>query len=430
MEIFYDFFLLRDPNVRWVVLGVLLMCASSAMTGCFTFLRKQALMGDAVAHAILPGICLAFLLTASKHPLWLLLGATVTGWLGLRSVDYLSQQTRLHADTALALVLSVFYGSGIFLLTLIQNAGNAAQSGLDKFLFGKAAAMMQEDVMVFAIFSVALILAVILLYRPLKLLVFDREYAAARGFPVNRLELLLSLFTVFAIAIGIQAVGVVLMAALLITPAAAARYWTERLPIMLLLAALIAMVAGLSGTFVSYALPKMPTGPWIVALLSVLAGASILFGSKKGVVLLWYRKKKYRHKILTENLLKCLYHLGESWGTFTDMRSHAQIQERRPMSKEDLKQGVALLKRRGLVVEQGKEVGLTVLGMKEARRIVRIHRLWEIYISRFMQLPSDHVHEDAEAIEHIITPELERELASRLGKPPFDPHKMPIPYED
>lgn len=428
VEIFTDFFLLRDPNVRWVVLGVIFMCASSAVAGCFTFLRKRALVGDAISHAILPGICLAFMLAQSKNPLILLSGAVVTGWLSLLTIDFITNRTRLHSDTALALVLSVFYGIGIFLLTIIQNSGIASQSGLDKFLFGKAAAMVREDVIVFVTFSLLLFAAVALLYQPFKLLIFDRDYAQARGFPVRRLDLVLSLLTVFAIAIGIQAVGVVLMAALLITPAAAARYWTDRLWVMLLLAAGFAIMSGIAGTFVSFSVPKMPTGPWIVLILSVAAVFSILFGSRKGAVAMWLKRKRHAHKVLRENILKCLYHLGESHGNLKAPRDYAKIMERRPMTRDALKKGLKLLQLRRLVKTGHGTAALTNRGLEEARRIVRIHRLWEIYISRFMHLPSDHVHEDAEAVEHIITSDLEKELESRLGRPPFDPHNMPIPY--
>ena len=424
-----SFFSLQDPNVRWVVLGVFLMCASSAVVGCFTLLRKRALVGDAISHAILPGICLAFLITETKNPLFLLIGAFLSGWLGAYCVDIITARTKIKTDAALGLVLSVFYGIGIVLLTAIQNSGNAAQAGLDKFLFGKAAALTQADVLVYACFSVVLIGIVALYYHSFKLLSFDRAYAAAKGFPVARLETLLSVLTVIAIAIGIQAVGVVLMAALLITPAAAARYWTEHLGVMLVLSALFAALSGVAGAYVSYTMPQMPTGPWIVMVLSFVALVSVLMGRRKGVLAAYLLSLRNREKILRENILKCLYHLGETDRHFQANRTMDEILEKRPMQRADLKRGLKYLQLQRLVKRKDGQMALTEKGVEAGQRITKIHRLWELYLTKYMDLPADHVHDDAEAIEHIITPELEKELEHQLAYPVIDPHDEPIPYK-
>ncbi|MDW7692705.1 iron chelate uptake ABC transporter family permease subunit [Flammeovirgaceae bacterium SG7u.111] len=429
MEDFTNFFLLKDPNVRWVLLAVVLMSASSAVTGCFTFLRKRALVGDAISHAILPGICLAFIITQTKNPFFLLIGAFISGWIGLMTIDFITNNTRLKTDAALGLVLSVFYGFGVLLLTSIQNSGNATQAGLDKFLFGKAASMMQEDVIVFASFSLVLLVVVVVFFNSFRLVIFDREYAITRGMPVKLLEMLLSVLTVFAISIGIQTVGVVLMAALLITPAAAARYWTEKLMTMVALSAVFAVVSGIIGTYVSYSVPKMPTGPWIVTVLSLLTIFSVLVGRKRGVLAAWVKKRKNKRKMMRENILKALYHIDEIKGDFNQWRTLAEIRNKRWIEEEDMKRAVRQLKRRHLLeTKTGGWARFTPEGIEEGRRIVRVHRLWEMYLSRYMQLPADHVHEDAEAIEHIITPEIEAELLSKLDYPLMDPHDKPIPY--
>ncbi|MEN7546419.1 iron chelate uptake ABC transporter family permease subunit [Rapidithrix thailandica] len=425
----FEFLLLDDPNVRWVLLAVVLMSASSGVVGTFTFLRKRALIGDAISHAILPGICLAFMLAQTKNPFFLLLGAFTTGWLGLFCIDMITARTKLKPDAALGLVLSVFYGFGVLLLSIIQNSGNAAQSGLDKFLFGKAAAMVQEDVMVFGLFSLVLISVVIYFFKAFTLITFDREYAGTIGIPVKRMELLISVLTVFAIAIGIQAVGVILMAALLITPAAAARYWTENLKWMIFLSAVFAIFAGMMGTFISYTLPKMPTGPWIVTVLSLLTVFSVLLGKKRGILYELQTQNRVKKQILGENILKCLYHLGETDDAYQRYRAFDLIQDTRSIPTRDLKRGLIILQKKNLVTVTGKEVALTPSGVEEGRRVTKIHRLWEIYLTKHMQLPSDHVHEDAEAIEHIITPELERELEKQLEYPLVDPHASPVPYK-
>lgn len=424
-----DFFLLQDPNVRWVVIAVVLMSISASVTGCFTFLRKRALVGDAISHAILPGVCLAFMFTHVKNPFILLIGATLSGWLGLLCIDFITTRTRIKPDTALGLVLSVFYGFGIFLLTIIQSSGNAAQSGLNNFLFGNAAAMIQEDVFTFAIFSSVLIFIILLFFNPFRLVIFDRDFAGVSGYPVEKLELLLSFLTVLAIAIGIQAVGVVLMSALLITPAASARYWTERLLQMMVLSAIFAAISGVSGAYVSYALPHMPTGPWIVMFLTFFALLSVLFGNKKGVVAKLIQQRRNNQKMLLENILKCLYHLGEAEGVFGKPYTIEEIQNKRLMSLSELKRGCKKLQKDGLLsIDTNQRIKLTPAGAKEGERVTRVHRLWEIYLTKYMQLPADHVHDDAEAIEHIITPEVEKQLEDLLGKPLIDPHQTPIPY--
>ncbi|HAA23628.1 MAG TPA: zinc ABC transporter permease, partial [Cytophagales bacterium] len=207
MEAFVEFFSLRDPNIRYVVLGTILLTASSAVVGTFTFLQKKSLVGDAVAHAVLPGVCLAFLLAESKNPLLLIVGAFVTGWLSLVVIDTITRNSKIKEDTAIGLVLSVFFGVGILLLTNIQHSGNAAQSGLDSFLFGKAAALLPNDVRAFGILAVLLLAVVGLLYKEFKILAFDKNYAAILGLPVRALELTLTTLTVLAVVVGIQAVG-------------------------------------------------------------------------------------------------------------------------------------------------------------------------------------------------------------------------------
>lgn len=428
MQSLIEFFSFADPNVRWVVLGVSTMAASSAIVGVFALLRKRALVGDAVSHAILPGICLAFLITQNKNPLILLLGAFVTGWISLWFIDLVSNRSKLKTDSAIALTLSVFYGLGILLLTAIQKANYVNQSGLDKFLFGKAAALVYEDVLIFGSFSILVIFLIVLFYHPLKLISFDRDFALSNGFPVKRLEALLAILTVLAITIGIQAVGVVLMAALLISPAAAARYWTDNLKIMLLLAALFGAFSGLAGTYVSFTWTRMPTGPWVVMILSLIALLSVLFGSKKGVLAHQLKIRKNQQKMLEENILKCLYHLGETDGEFAKIRSLASIQQKRLFKNNQLRKGIKILQQKSLIASQPQGIQLSPQGIEEGRRVTRIHRLWELYISKYMHLASDHVHEDAEAIEHIITPELEKALEVHLDFPTQDPHQSPIPY--
>jgi manganese/zinc/iron transport system permease protein len=229
----WAFFSFADPTVRIVSLGTVFLSMSASVVGTFAFLRKRALVGDAVAHAILPGIAIAFMLSGTKNPVILMLGALISGWLATWAMDYISEKTKLSNDTAVAIVLSVFFGVGIMLLTHIQHSGAGNQSGLDQYLFGKAAGMTEQDLWTYSVVAVILLMVVLAMYKELKVFSFNPEFAAVSGLPVKGIRRILNLVTVLAIAIGIQSVGVVLMAALLITPAAAARAWTSSLKVMI-----------------------------------------------------------------------------------------------------------------------------------------------------------------------------------------------------
>jgi len=428
MNTFFDFFSFSDPNVRYVVLGSVLLTASSSLVGSFTFLNKKSLLGDAIAHAVLPGICLAFMLSGTKNPIWLILGAFLSGWLSIILVETITRQTRIKEDTAIGLILSVFFGLGIFMLTVIQKSGNAAQSGLDHFLFGKAASLVGDDLITFGVVALVLVFSMVLLFKEFTLLAFDKAYAATLGLPVKKLELLLTSLIVMAVVIGIQAVGVVLMASILITPAAAARYWTHNIRIMFILASLFGAVSGLAGAYISFVAPSMPTGPWIVIVLSGMAFISFFLAPGRGVISRMYRQLSIRFVINNENVLKTFYQLGEHDQNFFFQRNTDAILQKRKFESGALIKILKRLKRQGYLIKTDGLWALTVEGKKRAQRVVKIHRLWELYLTTYLNLAPDHVHEEAETIEHLLTPELEAELEQLLNFPKKDPHESDIPY--
>jgi manganese/zinc/iron transport system permease protein len=428
MNSLVEFLSLSDPNVRFVVLGSVLLTASSAIVGTFTFLNKKSLAGDAIAHAVLPGICLGFMLAGTKNPIVLILGAFITGWIGLVLVEYISTKSRIKEDTAIGLILSVFFGIGILMLTVIQKSGNASQSGLDHFLFGKAAALVGSDLYTFLAVAVVLVLTVFLLFKEFSLLSFDKDYAQSIGLPVKRIQLVLTSLIVLAVVIGIQAVGVVLMAAILITPAAAARYWTDKITTMVMLASVFGGISGLSGAYISFIAPAMPTGPWIVIVISIIAFISFFLAPKRGVLYRLMRQQTIRKTINDENVLKVIYHLGESSKNFRQPWQLDEIIEKRHYDPTVLQKILKRLLREGYLENKGKQWNLTEEGKNKAQRVVKIHRLWELYLTTYMKIAPDHVHEDAETIEHLLTPELEAQLEEQLGYAKTDPHKSEIPY--
>ncbi len=428
MENAWEFFTFQDPNVRYVTLGISFIMACAAMVGTFTFLTKKSLLGDAIAHAVLPGICLGFLLTGTKNPLVLIPGAFITGWLALVCINWITKKSRIKEDAAIGIVLSVFFAVGIFLLTVIQKSGNANQSGLDHFLFGKAASLVYTDVVIFSVVACLLMVGTLLFFKEFTLIAFDKSFATTSGLPVTLLENLQTGMIVLAVVIGIQAVGVVLMAAVLITPAAVARFWTNNIRVLLLLALLTGIASGIVGAFVSYTKPNMPTGPWIVIVISTLALFSFFFSPTKGILQKVFRQRKYRQQIQDENILKALYQIGEKSETFYTEQSEQNIIQKRFYQSNQLRRSLKRLKRNGYVLKVNSNWLLTDAGKLRGQRLVKIHRLWELYLTTHANIAPDHVHEDADTIEHFLTPELEAALEQQLNFPERDPHHTIIPY--
>lgn len=429
IELLLDFFSMQNPNVRYVVFGSVLLSISSAIVGCFTFLKKKALIGDVVSHAVLPGVCLSFILSGTKNPVFLIIGAFLSGWLSIIVLDYIVRNSKIKEDTATGLALSVFFGFGILLLTFIQHSGNSAQTGLDSFLFGKAAALIGQDLWAFSMIAVVILVVVFFFYKEFKLISFDSQYAASIGIPIKKMELLLTSITVMAVVTGIQAVGVVLMAAMLITPAAAARFWTDRLAVMLILAATFGAFAGIAGAFISYTTPSMPTGPWIVMVVSFIAIFSFFLSPKKGILIKALKQRKIRKMLLEENLLKTFYLAGEANADHKEAKLKQELEEVRMFKGGQLQTGLRRLRNQGFITRKDNHWALTQAGFHKGKRVVRLHRLWELYLTKYLRIAPDHVHEDAETIEHVITPELEMRLEKLLEYPELDPHSSQIPYD-
>lgn len=286
--------LLQDYTLRNVALGAAILGVVSGVLGCFAVLRRQGLYGDALAHATLPGVCVAFLLAGTKAPVMLMAGAAASASLGALLIIGVVARTRVKQDAALGIVLSVFFGFGTVLLTYIGGTGASGQAGLDRFVFGQAATIVAGDVLTMAVLGGASLVLVVLLFKEFKLLSFDPAFARSLGYPVGRLNLLLTFLIVVAIIIGIQTVGVILMAALLITPAAAARQWTDRLSTMVTVSGAFGAASGLIGAVVSASGPDLPTGPLIVLTATAIFLLSLLFGTGRGYAWSWLAAARNR----------------------------------------------------------------------------------------------------------------------------------------
>jgi manganese/zinc/iron transport system permease protein len=267
--------------------------------GSFAILRRQGLFGDALAHATLPGVCVAFILSGAKTPIVLMSGAALSAGLGALLILTIVNRTRIKQDAALGIVLSVFFGAGAVLITYIGGSGSGNQSGLDRFIFGQAATIVRDDVITMGILASLALLIVALLFKEFKLLSFDPAFAASLGFPVGRLNVLLTMLIVVAVIIGIQAVGVVLMAAMLIIPAAAARQWTDGLGKMLVISGLFGALSGVSGALISATGTNLPTGPLIVLCATALLVLSLVLGRSQGFLWGWIGGRRNRRNALS-----------------------------------------------------------------------------------------------------------------------------------
>ena len=410
-------------------MGTTLLAASSSVVGAFSYLKGQSLVGDAIAHALLPGVVLAFILGGIRNSSFLILGALISGLMAHYGIGYIENKTKLKSDTAVSLVLSTFFGFGIMLMSYIQRTGQGQQAGLERFLLGKAAAITMQDIYIFSALALVLIVGVGLFFKGFQLMTFNEDFAHAIGLPMPLIRFTFTVLTVLAITIGIQTVGVVLMAALLITPSAAARVWTNSLPAMLALAASFAGFAAVMGTYISSVLPKMPTGPWVVLVLAFFGFSSLLFAPKRGWFSKQRRAKANQRKTIRENVLKLLFQQEEQRGLPTVL-SIEEMQGIREMRLDRLTSTLKELKNRLLIIDHGGSYGLTELGRGEGRRVVRLHRLWELYLTERLGMAADHIHPQAETMEHVITPEIEELLVKELGNPEVDPHQSPIPYEE
>lgn len=282
-------------NTLIVLVGVGLLGASSGLVGCFAVLRGRALLGDALAHAALPGLCLAFLVLGERNLSAMLAGALLSGLLGIAVVSALRRWTRVKEDAAIGLVLSVFFGAGVVLSRLIQNRSTeGSKAGLDSYILGKTAGMTFDDVVLIGGLAVVALLLVGVLYKEFQLISFDAAFAQAQGWPVLRLDLLLTGAVAVAVVVGLPAVGAVMMAALLILPAAAARFWADRLAAVLVLSALFGLATGVVGTAVSASASKMPAGPVIALAGTGFFLLSALLAPRRGLIAWLVAERRFR----------------------------------------------------------------------------------------------------------------------------------------
>ena len=423
-----------------VLLGTALLGATAGVVGTFMLLRKRALVGDVVAHAALPGIAFAFIVLERMLPGTgrflpaLLAGAVLAGLAAMGAVLLLRRVPRIKEDAALAIVLSVFFGLGIVLFTVVQKLPTGTAAGLNYYIYGKAALMQARDVWFIAAAALGALLICGLLYKEMTLLCFDESFAAAAGWPVVRLDATLMGLVVAVTVIGLQSVGLLLVVAMLILPPASARFWSDRLAVMLPLAAVLGGMGAALGVFLSALFARLATGPVIVLSGTALFALSMGFGLRRGLLPRVIDRCRLRRRVGRHDLMRAAYECLEHRRaqqlpeiTAAPITFDALL-ERRSWSPRRLRGLLAGALAEGLLVRDGDSYRLTPLGAEQAHCAARNHRLWELYLVHYADVAPSHIDHNADAIEHVLDPEIVRELERLLDETrpqvPASPHAI------
>ena len=422
-----DFF--TSPVMRAPTWGTLFMCIAASLMGVIVLLKKRSLLTEALSHATYPGIvggALLFTLLFPRGEAWLqipfFLGAFASSYLALKGIEWFEKRRKVASDASLSFILSLFFGFGILLASGMQSVQPKTYQSLQMLLFGQSATMNDLHIAIYGALTLVVVLFITLSFRSLQATLFDRGFAASIGIKVPFFERILFWLLLFSLIVGMRCVGVVLMSGMAIAPAVAARQFSNRLKTIFYLAGLFGALSGLLGNILSIELSlalsasgekiSLPTGPMIVLMGTLIALLSLLFAPKKGLLFRLFRAMQFRLRCLEENLLKAMWKRGEA------------TVERRNVATFYV---LLKLRREGWVEKRGNLYVLTSDGKRKASRIVRLHRLWELYLSSELKFEVGKVHQNAEEMEHILTPELEERLTRLLSNPKADPHNQPIP---
>jgi manganese/zinc/iron transport system permease protein len=418
----------------------MLMCLSSSLVGVVAFIRRRSLVAEVLSHACYPGVVLAVFFAALFVPnsdkglaLFVLIGGFLSALLGLFSIGWLQRKGKMTGDASFCFVLSVFFGLGVLFASRFQVTHPLWYKQVQLYLYGQAATMLDIHVVVYALLAALVSALLLLFYRPIQGISFDRDFAASRGMKISYFELLISALFLLSILVGIRSVGVVLMAGMSVAPALTARQWTSRLSHLFFISATFGLLSGFCGNYLSVMIPLwmgderlfLPTGPMILLSASLFCLASLLFAPEVGLASRLYRVLLFKQRCLQENLLKTFWKQNRAL-IFSEIRTW------QPFSSLFLKLLLFRLKQQGWLEQKRHLYQLTEDGKKRAEKIIRLHRLWEVYLVDYLGQNVEKVHRNAEEMEHILIldRELEKELTELLDDPKRDPHQQPIPATD
>lgn len=403
-----------------VTIGAALLGGAAGVAGSFAVLRRRSLVGDMLAHASLPGVCLAFVLTGSRDLLSLSLGALASGLVAIALLTVVVRWTRTKEDAAIGIMLSAFFGLGIVLLSRVTHSTSAGYSaGLNSYLFGEPGNMVDRDLALLAVVATAVLLLTAILFKEFKIVAFDADFARSQGWPTLALDLAMMGAVAVVTIVGLPIVGVILMAAMIILPAATARLWTNTLRSLLLLAGALGVVTGAGGVRLA---GNLPAGPAIVLTGAALFVFSLLFAPQRGIIARVYEETRLRLRVARDHLMRSLYELNEPALPQRDtipLERLAQHRHARPWLQRWL---LDRSERTGLLERTNGSVRLTPLGLRRAAEATKTHRMWEMYMMEFAGSAADHVDRSADAVEHLLPEGLLVKLEERLAREGRMPH--------
>lgn len=426
---------LTDAVLRGPLLGSILMSLCTALVGAITLMRKKALIGETLSHATFPGVAIGMLIAGYNFPnqekmtfACILLGAFLAALCAQSFIEKLLKY-REKSDVTLCYILASFLGAGVLLVSFMQQAHAVWYRTIQVFFYGQAATMTDFHVVIYAGLSLCVCSIVILLYRPIKAVCFDPVFSETIGIKKAWVFQVLSVLLSLAIVIGIRCAGVILITGMLIAPAIVSRCLTKRFSSFLIISSFVGIASSILGNYITtipidsgFSLHYVPTGPATVMVASILAFLALLLAPRKGLLPKLFRRWKFQKNCLLENLLKALWkepkvpfkkilkwNLATSWMVFYALYN---------------------LQRQGWLLKEKGVYRLTDDGDKKAAYIVRLHRLWELYLAQNLGGAVEHIHHSAEEMEHLITPDIEAKLTKALFNPTKDPHKQPIPSKE
>lgn len=384
-------------NATLVAIGAALLGMAAGVTGTFVFLRKRALVSDAISHATLPGVALAFIVLVAfggdgRALPGLLAGSAVSAGLGLLAVQALTSRTRLSEDAAIGAVLSVFFGFGVVMLTVVQGMSSGRQAGLEGFLLGSTAGMLRADAVVIALGGALALALVILLRRPMTLVAFDQDFAAATGVDTRRIDIAMMGLVLAVTVVGLKIVGLIMIVALLIIPPVTARFWSDRSDHVAILAGAVGGAAGFVGAAISATAPALPTGPIIVLLAFAAFVASLFLSPRRGVLAAVLRRRRYQRRV---HRRQGLLALAQGQPIYEDFTRTLLIREN-------------LMRRDGVPTDEGRAAAARALLDEQRWAILRSDRRYDVAASRYDGLAG---------VASVLTPDQVRDIDARLAPP-------------
>lgn len=410
-------------NTLIVLVGTSLLGASAGLVGSFAVLRRRSLTGDALAHAALPGLCLAFLVVGERSLPAMLFGAFLSGLVGIAAISALRRWTRIKEDTAIGIILSVFFGAGIVLSRCIQNlSATGSKAGLDSYILGKTAGMIFQDVVLIAGLAAFCLTILLLFYKEFRVVAFDPSFARVQGWPAGLLDLLLMALIAIAVVIGLPAVGVVLMAALLIMPGASARFWTDQLDWLLVLATVFGLATGAVGTMISTWFSLLPAGPIIVLTGTALFLLSLIFAPRRGVLARLLLSRRVHYQLAQDKLLTLLHDLSEPSWPAASAWTMDELARRKFWPSGQLRHHLQQALIRGLVERvDERSYQLTPEGWQHSAELARNQRIWELILTEHAEWSGCLANLEQTAVKECIPAEfyaqLDRELRARGSYP-------------